>query len=185
MAPSTYKNIMLKSSPLPLRRHLCWKEVWVPLSSVADGLCSFELTTTFRRKSNCGKRYIRGHVSSGGCGCTQRCPDERRKSCVWTWGVCEWRREGEHMGRRLGQYIPFSESRWECQEPDPKSSAMRSLDSSIKMLHLYHKYPARYIFSFSLALFPSHPLSYGNRQHHNPLPTPAHAYQQYLHKQSV
>lgn len=136
------------------------------------------------RKSNCGKRCIRGHVSSGGCGCTQRCPDEHRKSCVWTWGVCEWRREGEHMGRRLGQYIPFSESRGECQEPDPKSSAMRSLDSSIKMLHLYHKYPARYIFSFSLALFPSHPLSYGNRQHHNPLQMPAHAYRHFLHKES-
>lgn len=97
-------------------------------------------------------------VSSCGCVWTQRCPDEHRKSCVWAWGVCERRREGdrkeeEHMGRRLGQYIPFSVSRGECQEPDPKSSAMRSLDS-IKMLYLYHRYPACYIFYFSLALLP-------------------------------
>ena len=40
------------------------------------------------------------------------------------------------------QDIPFPVSRGECQEPDPKSSAVCSLDSSIKVLFLYHRYPA-------------------------------------------
>lgn len=72
--------------------------------------------------------------------------------------VKEGERKTEHMGRgRLAQYIPFSVSRGECQEPDPKSSAMCSPDSSIKMLYLYHSYPAHYMLSFRLALLPYKP----------------------------
>lgn len=81
--------------------------------------------------------------------------------------------EGEqemNTGRTLGQYIPFSVSRGECQEPDPKSSVMSPLDSSIKKASLIAVICV-VIYSPS-ALHCSHTphVSYGNT-HSNPLPT--------------
>lgn len=100
------------------------------------------------------------HKSRGGRGWAQWRPDDCRKSSVW---MRERERkidmEGQHMGRRLGQYIPFWVSRGECQEPDPKPSAMHSLDSSIKMLDLYHRYPACYYILLKLLMVPIHILS--------------------------
>lgn len=159
---------MLKSSPLALKRHLCWKEVWVPLSQwqmvravFRAGRCIQNKLVFVSKKTKSRPRCVRSQVSSGGCGRRVQMSVVKvaceREECANKGGREGDRKEGEHMGRRLGQYIPFSVSRGECQEPDPKSSAMRSLDSSIKMLHLYHRYPARYIFSFGLALLPHAP----------------------------